>query len=275
MPLPAPPSIPAAAVPISTTGAAPGLGASAATAQTPAPPAKQQHESAAPRRHASAASTSAGLKTSDAPAVEVPAVPPVPGVPAVPVPKTASPLPQVPAPVPAGGDPQPAPVASPPVPAAGSGSHDAGSASHTAAPAAPARDVSARAARRSSARTGTGGLGAHAAALRPLTAAPAGAGVRPNARRAARPTAAASPGFVLRAAPVATRAGGSGSMPLPDIHPFGPVALAANDAGLLETILLIAGGALLIALMCADALGAGPRHDYVRRRAGSWRLPWR
>ena len=43
---------------------------------------------------------------------------------------------------------------------------------------------------------------------------------------------------------------------MPDVHPFGPGTFDAADAGLLATILLIAGGGLLIALMCFDAVGA-------------------
>jgi hypothetical protein len=41
--------------------------------------------------------------------------------------------------------------------------------------------------------------------------------------------------------------------------------------------LLLCVGALLIALLCVDAVGVGPRHDYLRRRQGrTSRLPpWR
>jgi hypothetical protein len=47
--------------------------------------------------------------------------------------------------------------------------------------------------------------------------------------------------------------------------------------GVLAWLLLLALGALLIAAMCADAVGAGPRHGYLRRRRGrgSRRSPWR
>jgi hypothetical protein len=41
------------------------------------------------------------------------------------------------------------------------------------------------------------------------------------------------------------------------------------------TIVLLVGGALVIALLFLDAVGVGPRHDYLRRRMGGWRLPWR
>ncbi len=44
---------------------------------------------------------------------------------------------------------------------------------------------------------------------------------------------------------------------------------------MLATMILVGTGALLIALMCLDAIGIGPRHDYLRRRTGGWRLPWR
>ena len=62
---------------------------------------------------------------------------------------------------------------------------------------------------------------------------------------------------------------------MPDVHPFGPGTFGSAGAGLLATILLIAGGALLIALMCFDGVGAGPRQAYLRRHSSRWRLPWR
>jgi hypothetical protein len=44
---------------------------------------------------------------------------------------------------------------------------------------------------------------------------------------------------------------------------------------MLATMVLVATGALLIALMRLDAIGVGPRHDHLRRPSGGWRLPWR
>jgi hypothetical protein len=61
----------------------------------------------------------------------------------------------------------------------------------------------------------------------------------------------------------------------PILRPFGPGGLGAARAGMFTTIVLLAGGALLIALLFLDAVGVGPRHNYLRRRMGGWRLPWR
>ncbi len=87
-----------------------------------------------------------------------------------------------------------------------------------------------------------------------------------------RPPAAHPRHFTLVAVPVADRAPAEAGGP--DI----PLALApggAKGADIAITILLIAGGALLIALMCVDAAGVGPRHAHLRRGAGWWRVPWR
>lgn len=57
-----------------------------------------------------------------------------------------------------------------------------------------------------------------------------------------------------------------------------PLAASAplTGAGTLVTLILLLGGALLIALMCADAVGTGPRHDYLRRQVAHHRWPpWR
>ena len=121
---------------------------------------------------------------------------------------------------------------------------------------------------------GTGGAIARAASVGGGGAAAAGR--HANSRRVAAPTHAAVSGrpFALVDAPAAAGStGGSGISP--DVDPFGPATLSTAGAGLLATILLIAGGALLIALMCFDAVGVGPRHEYLRGRAGRWRLPWR
>jgi hypothetical protein len=49
-----------------------------------------------------------------------------------------------------------------------------------------------------------------------------------------------------------------------------------TGAGTLVTLMVLLGGAVLIALMCADALGAGPRHGYLRRHVVHHRWPpWR
>ena len=79
--------------------------------------------------------------------------------------------------------------------------------------------------------------------------------------------------FSLVASPAADPSGIGGGTP--DIRPFGLGALAVADADTPATILLMAGGALLIALMCMDAAGIGPRHGDQRRRVGDWRPPWR
>ena len=50
---------------------------------------------------------------------------------------------------------------------------------------------------------------------------------------------------------------------------------ATGGAGLLAWLLAVGLGGLLIGLLCADALGLGPRHDYLRRRLGrTWRPTW-
>jgi hypothetical protein len=50
-----------------------------------------------------------------------------------------------------------------------------------------------------------------------------------------------------------------------------------GGVGLLVWLLALLLGALLIALTCADAVGIGERHEFLRRRRGrSWKLPpWR
>jgi hypothetical protein len=57
-----------------------------------------------------------------------------------------------------------------------------------------------------------------------------------------------------------------------ELAPFG--AGLTRGSGLAWPLALGLGG-LLIALMCLDAVGAGPRHDYLRRRAGRRPPPWR
>lgn len=50
-----------------------------------------------------------------------------------------------------------------------------------------------------------------------------------------------------------------------------------GGVGLLVWLLALLLGALLIALTCADAVGIGARHEFLRRGRGrSWKLPpWR
>ena len=52
---------------------------------------------------------------------------------------------------------------------------------------------------------------------------------------------------------------------------------AGPAGGEVPLILLLFAGAAAVAAMCADALGAGPRHDYMRRARRSPRrwLRWR
>jgi hypothetical protein len=86
--------------------------------------------------------------------------------------------------------------------------------------------------------------------------------------------AGAPTGFALRAVPAAAPAATAGGA-APILRPFGPAARGAAPSGMFATIALLAGSALLIALLFLDAVGVGPRHDYLRRRMGGWRLPWR
>jgi hypothetical protein len=85
-------------------------------------------------------------------------------------------------------------------------------------------------------------------------------------------------GFVLvpgeRAADFGTTANGPNSL-TSVLAPF--VAGPSLGSGGLAWWLLLCVGALLIMLLCVDAAGVGPRHDYLRRRQGrTWRLPpWR
>lgn len=116
---------------------------------------------------------------------------------------------------------------------------------------------------------------AHVAGAGPgpgLTGRPARSSPRRATAVSHRPPAAHPRHFTLVAVPVADQAPAEAGGP--DI----PLALApggAKGADIAITILLIAGGALLIALMCVDAAGVGPRHAHLRRGAGWWRVPWR
>jgi hypothetical protein len=67
------------------------------------------------------------------------------------------------------------------------------------------------------------------------------------------------------------------SSPASLVTALGPLAASAPLTGTdtLVTLMVLFGGALLIALMCADALGVGPRHDYLRRQISHHRWPWR
>jgi hypothetical protein len=81
----------------------------------------------------------------------------------------------------------------------------------------------------------------------------------------------ASPAPPLELSQTATR-------PASLVTALGPLAASASltGAGTLVTLMLLLGGALLIALMCADAVGVGPRHDYLRRQTTHHRWPpWR
>jgi hypothetical protein len=86
---------------------------------------------------------------------------------------------------------------------------------------------------------------------------------------ALRPAASAAPPLEL--SQVATR-------PASLVAALGPFAASAplTGAGTLVTLMVLLGGGLLIALMCADAVGVGPRHDYLRRQVTHHRRPpWR
>jgi hypothetical protein len=67
------------------------------------------------------------------------------------------------------------------------------------------------------------------------------------------------------------------SSPASLVTALGPLAASAQLTGTdtLVTLMVLFGGALLIALMCADAVGVGPRHDYLRRQISHHRWPWR
>jgi hypothetical protein len=50
----------------------------------------------------------------------------------------------------------------------------------------------------------------------------------------------------------------------------------SGGVGQFAWLLALLLGALLIALMCADTVGIGPRLDFLRRRGRSWKPPpWR
>jgi len=125
-----------------------------------------------------------------------------------------------------------------------------------------------------SASAGTGGAVARAASVGHASNAR-----RPAVHRAARPAAlgagshAAAPAHNFTLVPVADTVPSGGGAP--DLHPFALSPLGAPGADILATVLLIGGGALLIALMVLDAAGLGPRRGYLLRRGGQWRLPWR
>lgn len=272
-------AVKAAAAPVATVKAVASAPAAPTSTTTPAAPAKPAArptttaKPAAVRGNALPAPSSgeASPPKSAVPVkVEVPAVPPVPGLPPVPAAPKTVPLAPVPAlPVPA----QPAsqPATHDPGAAPRSGSATGGSPAGVAAASTP--PSSWHRTNEGAHAPGTGGSIARAASVG-ITAA-AASGKRVNSRRMAAPTHAAVSGrpFALVDAPAA--AGSTGGPGIsPDVDPFGPATISTAEAGLLATILLIAGGALLIALMCCDAVGVGPRHEYLRRRAGRWRLPW-
>jgi hypothetical protein len=64
------------------------------------------------------------------------------------------------------------------------------------------------------------------------------------------------------------------SSPASLVTALGPLA-ASSGTDTLVTLMVLIGGALLITLMCADAVGVGPRHDYLRRQISHHRWPWR
>jgi hypothetical protein len=102
--------------------------------------------------------------------------------------------------------------------------------------------------------------------------------LRVRGRTAARPRRA---GFALR--PASSTApplepSQAPTRPASLVAALGPLAASASltGAGTLVTLMVLLGGALLIALMCADAVGLGPRHDYLRRQVTHHRRPpWR
>jgi hypothetical protein len=128
----------------------------------------------------------------------------------------------------------------------------------------------------------TGGIRARAARVVPAGASSPKRSSRRAHRRAAAPVHRS--GLALRPAastpplPELSRtAGGPASL----VRALGPLAASAPLTGAAgtdarETLLVLLGGALLIALMCLDAVGVGPRHDYLRRQVTRhrWR-PWR
>ncbi|HEX4436183.1 MAG TPA: hypothetical protein VH061_05240 [Solirubrobacteraceae bacterium] len=126
--------------------------------------------------------------------------------------------------------------------------------------------------------TGTGGV----LAIAERSAGAPASSVRrslPRVRRAVAPSLRA--GFALR--PVARAApplelSQAATRPASLVAALGPFAASAplTGAGTLVTLMVLLGGALLIALMCADAVGVGPRHDYLRRQVTHHRWPpWR
>jgi hypothetical protein len=95
-------------------------------------------------------------------------------------------------------------------------------------------------------------------------------------RRAARPTRRG--GFALRPQAPPLELSQTATSPASLVAALGPLAASAplTGAGTLVTLMVLFGGALLIALMCADALGVGPRHEYLRRHVIHHRWPpWR
>jgi hypothetical protein len=126
---------------------------------------------------------------------------------------------------------------------------------------------------------GTGGVQARAEQSAQAAASP----LRRTALHVRRHTLAPARrgGFALRpgasTAPL-VEASQTGSATTSLTAALGPLAAAAplTGADTLVTLMVLLGGALLIALMCADALGVGPRHDYLRRHVIHHRWPpWR
>jgi hypothetical protein len=58
----------------------------------------------------------------------------------------------------------------------------------------------------------------------------------------------------------------------------GSLLASAQSAGTgtLMTLMVLLSGLLLIVMMCVDAVGLGPRHDYLRRQISHHRRwpPW-
>ncbi len=185
---------------------------------------------------------------------------------------TSPPRPGLPAKKPAGVAPASVPAATPgpttvvTIPAAG-----------PTPPRALGRSAHGR--RASGPEQGAGGVLARAESSGPPARA-ASAQVSAQVRAPHREVSSApSAGFALIPVPTPVDLGSSASRP--DSLAWALAPLEAGPSlggdGVLGWLLVLALGALLIAAMCADAVGAGPRHDYLRRRRGRgsrW-LPWR
>ncbi|MCW3031993.1 MAG: hypothetical protein JWM60_338 [Solirubrobacterales bacterium] len=148
-----------------------------------------------------------------------------------------------------------------------------------AGPLAPSASAAHRRSARHGTPQGTGGVLAKAASVgRPVNGPgfATSAGVAHTAVTAPRQATASAPGFALISGAGASDFGSPASRPASLVSALAPFSAGPSlgGDGALAWLLLLCAGALLIGLLCVDAAGIGPRHDYLRRRQGrTWRPP--